>query len=440
MALPIVACVLFVLLLGVAIYAARQRTTLLQLERLLLLLPDYGSDREISLPMVARFRRAITATQHHTQQLADELEIWRELLDAAPIGYLQVDADNHLLFCNAQARTWLGLERWHPEQMRLLLEVARSLELDRLVERTRNERSLQEAEWVFHRSVAFDGGPRRSQGIALRGRGCPLPGRSVGVFLENQQFLADLTEVQDRTFAELAHELRTPLTSIRLVSETLQGRLAGTERQWVERMLAEANRLIHLIEDWLDLAQLQKNPSQVLRREPIDLQTLAVTVWQTLEPLAARKQLALNYQAQNNGSSAPALTGDRQRLMQVFLNLFDNAIAHSPIDGEIRVLVRGEPATQPTRVIIDTIDFGPGFSEADLEHIFERLYRGSPSRQQEVGTTARPGTGLGLSIVQQIVRAHGGTITAKNHPETGGAWLQIALPISPNPNVGESTD
>lgn len=431
LALAIAIC----LLLGVLFWAMWQRVTLQRLERQLLALPGYGCDLAVSLPLGARLQRAIDRNLHHQRQLTDELEINRDLLKAAPIGYLQVDADNRLIFCNAQAQVWLGIDRWHPQQARSLLEVTRSLELDRLVARARHAQTPQHLEWSFHHAVIpKPGSPQTSsqaaRSVALRGCGCPLPEGGVGIFLENQQALVDLIQMQERTFSELAHELRTPLTSIRLVSETLQGRLSGTERQWVDLMLAEANRLIDLIEDWLDLAQLQKSPSQLLRLETIDLQTLTTTVWQTLEPLAACKQLTFQYQTRDD--RPVELIGDRQRLMQVFLNLFDNAIAHSPVNGEIQVLARTEPteSEQPTRTIIDVIDSGPGFSETDRERIFERLYRSSTVQQQETDTNARPGTGLGLSIVQQIVRAHRGTIQAKNHPETNGAWLQIELPSS----------
>jgi two-component system phosphate regulon sensor histidine kinase PhoR len=84
---------------------------------------------------------------------------------------------------------------------------------------------------------------------------------------------------------------------------------------------------------------------------------------------------------------------------------------------------------------IDIIDSGTGFSESDLPHVFERLYRGDASRQRQpvtskssVALARSSGSGLGLSIVQQIIQAHNGTIKASNHPETGGAWLQIKLP------------
>jgi two-component system phosphate regulon sensor histidine kinase PhoR len=90
---------------------------------------------------------------------------------------------------------------------------------------------------------------------------------------------------------------------------------------------------------------------------------------------------------------------------------------------------------------INIIDSGAGFSETDLPHVFKRLYRGDASRNRQpvdsltskaLGRSS--GSGLGLSIVQQIVQAHSGSVEARNHPETGGAWLQLKLPdrkISP---------
>ena len=90
-------------------------------------------------------------------------------------------------------------------------------------------------------------------------------------------------------------------------------------------------------------------------------------------------------------------------------------------------------------VDINIIDSGSGFSEQDLPFVFERLYRGDPSRVRNrtlsaqsilaQSSTMQAGSGLGLSIVEQIIQAHGGSVAAKNHPETGGAWIQLILPI-----------
>ena len=123
-------------------------------------------------------------------------------------------------------------------------------------------------------------------------------------------------------------------------------------------------------------------------------------------------------------------------MTQVFLNLFDNGIKHSSPETAIRVTVeRVEVESSPEHeaIQIDIIDSGKGFVDADLPYIFERLYRGDPSRTRQLADvntrSTRHGSGLGLSIVEQIVQAHDGLIIAKNHPD-GGAWLQITLPDS----------
>jgi two-component system phosphate regulon sensor histidine kinase PhoR len=113
-------------------------------------------------------------------------------------------------------------------------------------------------------------------------------------------------------------------------------------------------------------------------------------------------------------------------MRQVFLNLFDNSLKHSPPDGLIEVKVQ----YLETKAVweIQIIDQGEGFSAADLPYIFERLYRGEVSRTRQGLVRERQGSGLGLAIAKEIVEAHGGTLTAHNSPVTGGACLTIHLP------------
>jgi two-component system phosphate regulon sensor histidine kinase PhoR len=123
------------------------------------------------------------------------------------------------------------------------------------------------------------------------------------------------------------------------------------------------------------------------------------------------------------------IEGDRSRILQVFVNLFDNAIKYSPIGGKVRLETREIRDTAGKLWLqIDVIDSGEGFSEADLPHVFERLFRGDPSRARLIESSAERGTGLGLSIAREIVRAHGGSIVARNAPETGSGWIQVTFP------------
>lgn len=392
-------------------------------------------DRSISLPPIYLVRREIENLEQERRKVTQERDNWQRLIDRAPIGYLLVDEENQLLWCNQQARILLKLDRWRWGEVRLLLELVRSYELDRLIERTRKSQQPQEKEWVFYFTRHASAKEQNSESfatpsassktvneIAISGYSFPLLDRQVGVFLIDRQPIVDLSQSRDRTVADLSHELKTPLTSISLVAENLLNRLQDPERRWVEQMLKETNRLIILVQEWLNLMQLEAEPTQVLKYEQIILEELIDSVWQTLEPIAKKKRVVLTLM----GDKSLSIEGDRSRLIQVFLNLLDNAIKHSSPEGEI-VIGLNRDENSVTTAIIDVIDSGTGFVTTDLPYVFDRLYKGDRSRTRNPNELG--GSGLGLTIVQQIIQAHGGSIEAKNHPDLGGAWLRIKLPL-----------
>lgn len=380
--------------------------------------------------LIPRLRHQIGLFKEQRQNLQQQLQACEDLLELAPVGYLQVDEENQLLWCNEQAQKLLYLQRWQPGLVRLLLELVRSYELDQLIEQTRDNQQLQVREWVFHPSCENAAAMLEVKSLMLRATSLPLPKGEVGVFLENRQPLQDMNQARDRALSDLAHELRTPLTSIRLVVETLQDRLTEPLlNRWVKRLLQEVDRLIHLVQGWLELTQMETNPTIQLHRQPVEVRSLIASVWETLEPLAQVHQIKMAY----SGSENLWINADPSRIYQVFLNLLHNSVKYSPncttIIVDVKILPRSnnhEPALE-----INIIDSGIGFSDADLPHVFERFYRGDQARTRsamlESGSAAIVGNGLGLAIVRQIVLAHGGSVKAMNHPKTGGAWLQIEL-------------
>jgi len=420
---------LFILGLGVgfAFHYWRQNQLNRKFRGILKSITD-SSDQVSDLPLASLLRSEINSLQEKCIQLEAELEIWQDLVEKSPWGYLRIDEENQLLWCNHQARELLQIDRWQPGQVRLLLELVRSYELDQLIQKTRKTQQQQVQEWQFY--VLSYQGDNKVRSVALKGFGFPLPAQEVVVFLQNQQPLADLTQNRERFFCDLTHELRTPLTAISAVAEILQKRLQNPEKQWVEQMLQETSRLIKLIEDWLDVSLLNQTPYEKLKYETVELKSLIFNSWQTLEGIATQKNLSFRY----HGLAQLYLRGDLLRLTQVFLNLFDNAIQYSLPEKEVLVEVEILPEDF---IQVNIIDSGAGFLETDLPHVFERLYRGDHSRVRVRNNPAynssfmSNGSGLGLSIVKEIILAHGGSIEAKNHPITGGAWLQFTLPIEP---------
>ncbi len=405
----------------------------------------------------SRLFRAIAHQQKVTQSLRQELNALQYLCQVAPIGFLQVDEENQLIFCNAKACQLLNLDAGQLEKPRLLLEVVRSFELDALIEQTRQTQTLCQDEWLFHPVDADFAVLARHQPMPLRGHGIPMQAGLVGVFLESREETMLLERQRDRWISDVAHELKTPLTSIRLVAETLQMRLEPPARDWVERLLRETIRLGNLVQDLLDLNHLQAQAQARLNLQPVDLVQLVQSAWSSLEPLAHEKRIQLDYV----GVQAVVMQVDEARLHRVVLNLLDNSIKYSPSHQKIRVQLGFCPHPEMAAmecVHLEVIDAGCGFPEDSLPLIFERFYRVDPSRTRTVGAgnstaiypsypadpnllkapaAALPalnsGNGLGLAIVQQIVEAHRGRVTASNHPETGGAWLQVFLPYQPPP-------
>ncbi|MDZ8184379.1 MAG: PAS domain-containing sensor histidine kinase [Nostoc sp. ChiSLP02] len=406
-----------------------------QLNRYLkrLLQPLTPHSYKVGLLLIPGLRQEIMLLRQQRQDLQQSLQAYQEVLEFAPVGYLQVDEENQLLWCNQQAQEILYLQRWQPGQVRLLLELVRSYELDNLIEKTRDRQKPQTKEWVFHPSCDNAVEMPTIKSLTLRASSLPLPNGQVGVFLENRQPLLDVNQARDRSFSDLAHELRTPLTSIRLVVETLQNRLEPPLNRWVNRLMQEVDRLISLVQSWLELTQMESNPNMQLQTEAVELRSLITSVWESLEPLAQRQHLSLTY----SGPENLWIKADPARIYQVFLNLLDNSIKYSLPSTSIRIQAKilstdNNEGNDTPSLEINLIDCGVGFSQADLPHVFERFYRGDKARthspQDNNSVGAIVGNGLGLAIVQQILLAHGGSIKAMNHPETGGAWMQILFP------------
>ena len=375
---------------------------------------------------------------------AARAEYW--LLQKAPVGYLEVDDENQLLWINTLACQMLGMPfpacGVEPTEPRLLLELVRSFELDQLIENTRHAQTPCQRDWVLNLAAPDPINPDEGVVLPLRGYGVPLANQRVGIFLENRQEAETLIQQRDRWTSDVAHELKTPLTSIRLVAETLRERVEPGSKKWLDRLLNEILRLSNLVEDLLNLSRLERSGGHGLVFKPVELPHLILAAWQSLEPLADIKQVQIAYE----GPTDLIVPIDEGLMYRVFINLIDNAIKYSPREGTIcvRAGIQSSPGSGADTLVsshlqIDVIDEGAGFSDNDLPHIFNRFYRADASRTRVSGSlpaTPQPqtsseglrnsGTGLGLAIAQQIVAAHGGDIKACNHPETGGGWLTIS--------------
>ncbi|EDY38043.1 two-component sensor histidine kinase, phosphate sensing [Cyanobium sp. PCC 7001] len=264
----------------------------------------------------------------------------------------------------------------------------------------------------------------------------------LAVQLQSRRSLEAQLEQQERWVSDVAHELKTPLTALLLVGDSLAAQVNDRNARLVERLQRELRRLQDLVVNLLELSRLENTlPGQGLRVDGVDLVQLVEQVWLGLRPLADQRGIALTLLAGEEGSGAGyAIRGDGARLHRAVLNLLDNALRFSP-DGEaVEVALAGRGGWCQLSVR----DAGPGLSEDDLTHMFERFYRGDSARARHEDAGSRgggggSGSGLGLAIVQQIAVSHGGRVQASNHPD-GGALLELILPREPStltPRAGE---
>jgi two-component system, OmpR family, phosphate regulon sensor histidine kinase PhoR len=423
------------LAIGLSLLAWQQIRTTRRIKQLL------GCFGEENLPpylsKTSKLFMAIAQQQRHQQDLQAIISSIQQLINFAPLAYLQFDRDNHLLWCNQEASRLVEIEDPSPTIPRLLLEQVRSYDLDQLIEATRKQQQPQQRQWVIHPVKADPVNPVTRQSLYLMGYGIPLPDEQVGVFLEDRQEVVQLTQQRDRWVSDVAHELKTPLTSIRLVAEMVETRVDPTLKPWVERLLGEVIHLSNLVHDLLDLSRLERRAVHSLNLSQFDFPSLIQKAWNSLEPITVSKKIRFTYL----GPDQLELEADQTRLYRVILNLLDNAIKYSPDASTIQVrLAKAETHTDGTpTACFQVIDTGPGFPEAEIDRVFERFYRDDPARTRHgngvapldtVGSTHNSHScGLGLAIVQQIIEAHAGKVIAQNHPETRGAWVQVTIPI-----------
>ncbi|WP_313293201.1 sensor histidine kinase, partial [Faecalispora jeddahensis] len=226
------------------------------------------------------------------------------------------------------------------------------------------------------------------------------------------QALSEQESLRKRLTSDVAHELRTPLSA---VSSHLEAMIEGIWEATPERLQScqeEIKRLGSLVADLQRLANIEDGNLK-LSKTRVDLQEIAQTAVRNLESEGMKKQISLSV----SGSPAYA-DADRERIIQVAMNLLSNALRYTPQNGHIEV----ETLETEAESILRVKDNGIGIPEQELPYIFERFYRTDKSRNRKTG-----GTGIGLTIAKSIVESHGGKITVESTVGEGSSFT-VLLP------------
>ncbi len=229
--------------------------------------------------------------------------------------------------------------------------------------------------------------------------------------------LESLDQSRNQFVSNASHELKTPLATMKIMLESLiyqPDMEQGLRTEFMNDINREIDRLSAIVSDLLTLVQTDAH-SMKLTRENVSLAAIVKETAHRLKPVADKREQTVTLSLQD----ACDMYADKSKLQQVVYNLMENAVKYTQAGGQVQVLLQrvGRDA------VLTVSDNGPGISQENIAHIFDRFYRVDKARSRESG-----GTGLGLSIVHQLVLLHGGSIRVQSEEGNGTSFI-VELPL-----------
>jgi signal transduction histidine kinase len=235
----------------------------------------------------------------------------------------------------------------------------------------------------------------------------------IVAFNQTLERMARLFDVQRRFLQDVSHELRTPLTVIK-INVDLMEKMNKADPESLNAIESEVSRMTRLVNNLLLLAKAESGDVP-FENQVFDLDTVVLEVYRQMKVVAGEKiKLKLGEMDQIQ------IMGDRDRIKQVIMNLVGNGIQYTPEGGQVTLAL--QKSEHFAQIIVN--DTGSGMSEEELQHIFERFYRGEKSRKRGKNT----GFGLGLSISNWIVKNHNGLIEVTSQKDKGTTFV-VKLPL-----------
>ncbi|MEZ6064930.1 MAG: ATP-binding protein [Planctomycetaceae bacterium] len=376
--------------------------------------PALATNDEVSLlrDELDRTRQHLLQNERESDErvagLQQDANLLQSILGTMIEGVIVLDSRGRLMYLNPTASRLLELVRREPVG-RPLQEVTRSSALHQLVEKILRDGVDQTAEV---------GLTRESRRVAVSGSPLRLDdGLGTVLVLHDITELRRLEQLRTEFVSNVGHELKTPLTSIQAYADSLlEGAIDDPDvnRNFVERIVEQSERLRELILDVIALARIEAQPD-VLELQPCDLHAAIQDCLRTHQgPADAR-----NHELRAELPDEPVtITADAEAVRTILDNLVSNAIRYTPAGGWVVVRCRPEA----DEVLLEVEDCGIGIAAEHRERVFERFFRADKARSREAG-----GTGLGLSIVKHLVTQHAGTVEVVSGQQRGSLF-RVRLP------------
>jgi signal transduction histidine kinase len=221
--------------------------------------------------------------------------------------------------------------------------------------------------------------------------------------------LESLERLRRDLVANVSHELKTPISALRAHLENLLDGVEHPDRETLQVMLTQSERLGRLVDELLELSRLESGD--------VPLEPLVALVLSEISVARSDRRVRLDDAVPQD---LPPVFADRERVHQVLFNLLDNAVRFTPTGGRVTVTASAHNGS----IDVAVVDTGPGIAAEHLPRVFERFYRVDASRSRDDG-----GTGIGLAIARSVVEAHGGRIWAESEPGKGSTFT-FELPVA----------
>jgi two-component system phosphate regulon sensor histidine kinase PhoR len=402
--------------------------------------------------------RLVAFRAKQLQQLQDGNNELEAILQSMTEGIVVIDLDGNIVRCNRAALHLFGLNPVEDWLGRPFHEFSRNPVLHQLLAEQGLGAESPSSTGAISQEIEVEGKETRQLAVSvMRLSQSGTPGAlASGYVLDCHDLtpMKQLESIRADFVANVSHELRTPLTAIKGYAETLLNG-ASQNPEHATRFLTiidrHSERLSRLIDDLLTLSNLELGRTE-LQREELSVSELVDEAFDVVQEKAQRGTITLS---RNLPPSLPMISGDRDRLHQVLINLIDNAVKYTPAQGQVTVSVKvlpqhtrqdgqgdlGGTSSSTSQTIIETnaqpdwleiavSDTGCGIPETDIPRLTQRFYRVDKARSRELG-----GTGLGLAIVKHIVLAHGGSLRIESQLDHG-TTVQVTLPrTSPTPDA-----
>ncbi|HNS32484.1 MAG TPA: ATP-binding protein [bacterium] len=321
------------------------------------------------------------------------------VMDCFSSPFLGIDGEGKIFFANSEIKRLAGFPDMEGHNY---LEFIKEPEfINALQEIHRNKKTVEKEIFIYRRIFLASFSDTGKSGDIL-------------VSFRDVTAERELERIKRELVTNMSHELKTPLTAIKGYAETLYDEIPGELKNYLDIIRKHTDRLIAIVNDILSLSELE----EVQEREfaPVNIDDVIRDTAKIFEGRLKAKNLALILELGTEGRN---IEGDRFKLEELFINLFDNAVRYSD-KGSISV----KSFCEGNFLSITIKDTGIGIPERSLPRIFERFYVVDRSRSKETG-----GTGLGLSIVKHIVVIHKGSMDIKSRPGAG-TEIYLRFPLS----------